>query len=77
MFETLRNHPAMTGFAGSVFGWMSFDLLRASQIFAGLTAGVVSILTIFIITPKAIEGAMSIPAKCAEFKAWLAKLAGF
>ena len=77
MIEHLRNHPATTGFAGSVFGWMSFDLLRASQIFAGLTAGVVSVLTIFIITPRAIEGAMSIPAKWAEFKAWLAKLFRF
>ena len=48
----LRNHPALTGLFGSVTGWASLDLLRATQIFAGVTAGLVSLGTLIIIAPK-------------------------
>lgn len=51
--EGVRSHPIATGIIGSLSGWVSVDLLRAAQFFAGVTAGVVSLLTAVIIAPKA------------------------
>lgn len=55
MIDYLRSHPIATGIFGSLSGWISVDLLRAAQFFAGITAGFASVLTIIIIAPKAWE----------------------
>ncbi len=46
-------YTASVAWTGSLFGWISFDLLRASQIFAALAAGMVSICALILTAPKA------------------------
>jgi len=53
--SSFKAHPITTGLIGSISGWFSFDLLRASQIFAGVTAGLLSLTTLFITIPKAYQ----------------------
>lgn len=62
MLAALRSHPGITSTIGTVTGWASVDLLRAAQIFAGLTAGLVSLCMLIIIAPKV----------CAQLAAWWA-----
>lgn len=40
---------------GTIAGWLSFDLLRTSQIMAAVLAGAVSLCSLILIAPKAIE----------------------
>lgn len=54
MRQLIDNHTGPIAWIGSVFGWLSFDLLRASQIFAALMAGMVSLVALVISLPKAI-----------------------
>ncbi len=53
MISHLRQHSGLTGILGSITGWASVDLLRASQVVAAMLAGFVSLLTAVIIAPKA------------------------
>lgn len=54
MRQLIDNHTGGIAWVGSLFGWLSFDLLRASQIFAALMAGLVSLAALIISLPKAI-----------------------
>lgn len=54
------DHPRFTAIIGSVFGWVSFDALRAAQVFAAILAGMVSLCALILTAPKAI----------AEVKRW-------
>lgn len=63
----IREHPVVVGILGSLSGWASFDLLRAAQIFAGLAAGLVSVCTLAIVLPKAIQEVRSWPKR---LRAW-------
>jgi len=51
----LKEHPRLISFIGTVSGWASFDLLRASQITAAILAGLVSLCALILTGPKAIE----------------------
>lgn len=71
MIATLRAHPGFTGIIGSIAGWVSVDMLRLAQFTAATLAGLVSFLTLFIIAPKAIEGAYKVYETGAKVGAWL------
>jgi hypothetical protein len=71
MIDHMRNHPAVTGTFGSGFGWLSFDLLRASENAAALLAAAVSAGTLVIIAPKIMDAIMALPEKWRKFRAWM------
>lgn len=48
-----KNHPSLTGLIGTISGWASVDMLRASQIAAAGLAALVSTMSAIIIAPKA------------------------
>ncbi len=54
LFDEMKSFPIYTGMIGTVSGWASFDLLRTSQIFAGIMAGIVSGCTLIVVAPKAL-----------------------
>lgn len=61
----------MTGTLGSVSGWAAVDWLRTAQTFAGITAGIVSVVTLIIIAPRALDALMALPKKWRLFKDFL------
>lgn len=44
-----------TAIVGAIFGWLSFDLLRTSQIIAAILAGLVSLCALILTAPKALR----------------------
>ena len=57
-----NEYPKVTAWS-AIFGWISFDLLRAAQIFAAMTAGLASFCALILTAPKAY----------AEVRKWLRK----
>lgn len=52
--QLIDKNTGMIAWTGSVFGWISFDLLRAAQIFAAMSAGAVSLCALILTAPQAL-----------------------
>jgi hypothetical protein len=49
------NHPKSIAWLGTVSGWFSVDMLRATQIFYASTAGLVSLCALILTAPQAYQ----------------------
>ncbi len=55
VISSIQDHPKLTAWAGTAFGWISFDALRTAQVSAAILAAMVSLCALILTLPKALK----------------------
>jgi hypothetical protein len=55
LIDLSNTHPRSIAWLGTVSGWFSVDMLRATQIFYAATAGLVSLCALILTAPQAYQ----------------------